>query len=130
MRAYAAPGMTHMRPASSQMDLWPSLGLELDWNTLFTFSKKAEHFRPPSPAIMALGASFEPAAHGFSGPLATCISAHMTTGDIHNTLNSTFKNLGIPPRHEFDGGGLRGFGVQAATQDSIADVREDAARAY
>ncbi|KUJ13773.1 alcohol oxidase [Mollisia scopiformis] len=123
-------GMTYIRPASSQMDLWPSIGLELDWAKLFAFSKKGEHFQPPSASLTALGASYQPFDHDFRGPLKTCISPLMTSGIIHDILNSTFKNLGIPPRHEFDGGELRGFGTQACTQDSVAEVREDAARAY
>ena len=119
-----------MRPASSQMDLWPSLGLELDWKKLFTFSKKGEHFQPPSSNLTALGASYEELAHGFRGPLSTCISPHMTPGDIHDVFNTTFKKLGIPPRQELNGGELKGFAVQQVTQDGIADVREDAGRAY
>lgn len=122
--------MTYMRPASSQMDLWPSLGLELDWKKLFACSKKGEHFQPPSAALTALGASYEPLDHGYQGPLATCISPHIVSGKVHDVFNTTFKKLGIPPRHEFNGGDLRGFGIQQATQDGIADIREDAARAY
>jgi len=45
--------MTYIRPASSQMNLWPSLGLEMDWNLLLSFGKKGEHFQPPSPALIA-----------------------------------------------------------------------------
>ena len=123
-------GMTYMRPTSSQMNLWPSLGLELDWTKLFNFSKKGEHFQPPSSALTALGASYDSPAHGFHGPLTTCITPHAEPGEIHNIFNTTFKKLGIPPRHEFNGGELRGFGVQMVTQDGLADVREDAARAY
>lgn len=121
-----------MRPASSQMDLWPSLGLELDWSTLFAFSKRSEHFQPPSPNLTAsIGASYEESAHGFHGPLSTCITPHATRpGAIHNVFNETFQKLGVPPRPEFNGGELRGFGVQMVTQDGLADVREDAARAY
>lgn len=122
--------MTYIRPASSQIDLWPSLGLELDWDKYFAAGKKGEHFQVPSPALTALGANFENSSHGFTGPLQTCISPHMITGDFHDILNSTFKSMGIPPRPDFDGGELRGFGVQAVTQDGIADTREDAARAY
>ena len=122
--------MTYIRPASSQIDLWPSLGLELDWNKLFACSKKGEHFQLPSSALTALGASYQSSAHGFRGPLATCISPHITSSDIHDVFNSTFQILGIPSRHEFDGGELRGFGLQVSTQDGLADIREDAARAY
>ncbi|OQV01030.1 hypothetical protein CLAIMM_06447 [Cladophialophora immunda] len=122
--------MTYIRPASAQIDLWPSLGLELNWTDLFTFSKKGEHFQLPSSNLTALGASYQSSAHGFSGPLSTCFSPHITTGDIHEIFNSTFQTLGIPPRREFDGGQLHGYGVQAVTQDGHADVREDAARAY
>lgn len=122
--------MTYIRPASSQIDLWPSLGLELDWEKLLASGKNGESFQVPSPALTALGASFQPSAHGFTGPLSTCISPHATLGDIHDVFNSTFQKLGIPPRPEFCGGELRGFGLQTATQDGIADIREDAARAY
>jgi choline dehydrogenase-like flavoprotein len=122
--------MTYTRPASSQLDLWPSLGLELNWETLLSFAKKGEHFQTPSANLTALGGSFDASAHGFSGPLATCISPHMTTGNIHETFNATFKALGISPRDEFNDGELDGFGVQQVTQDGLADVREDAARAY
>lgn len=119
-----------MRPSSSQIDLWSSLGLDIDWNVLFNSSTKGEHFQPPSPAQTLLGACYEQTDHGFSGPLTTCISPHMTGGDIHDIFNTTFKKLGVSPRCDFNGGDLRGFGVQMVTQDGIADVREDAARAY
>ncbi|KAL9114928.1 MAG: hypothetical protein Q9227_001171 [Pyrenula ochraceoflavens] len=127
-------GMTYIRPASSQIDLWSSLGLDLNWEKLFAFAKKGEQFQVPSPALTALGASYEASAHGFTGPLSTCNSPYIITGDIHEVFNSTFQSLGIPPRHEFNGGELRGFGVQEVTQEvtqnGLASTREDAARAY
>lgn len=119
-----------MRPASSQIDLWPSLGLDLNWTTYLAAGKKGEIFTPPSPAQVTLGAGYNSSVHGFTGPLTTCISPHMTTGDIHNIFNDTFKALGIPPRDDFDGGELRGFGVQVVTQNEAEDIREDAAHAY
>lgn len=119
-----------MRPTSSQMDLWPSYGLEMDWNILFKGSKAGEAFQPPSSELTAMGACYEASNHGFDGPLATCVSPHMVTGDLHNIFNSTFKALGIPPRCDLNGGELRGFAVQMTTQDGNADIREDAARAY
>lgn len=119
-----------MRPASSQIDLWPSLGLEIDWDILFNFSRKGELFRPPSANLTAIGACYEQSDHGFSGPLTTCIAPHAIQGDLHDILNTTFKEVGIPPRCEFNGGDLVGFGIQMVTQDNVADVREDAARAY
>ncbi|KAJ9504007.1 hypothetical protein H2202_000063 [Exophiala xenobiotica] len=123
-------GMTYIRPSKSQIDLWPSLGLELDWNRYFTASKKGEHFRPPTSNLSALGAAYQNSSHGYAGPLDTCINPHIIGGDIHDIFNSTFKKLGIPPRCDFCGGDLRGFGIQDVTVDQIADVREDAARAY
>lgn len=54
----------------------------------------------------------------------------MTNSSIHDIFNTTFKNLGISTRDEFNGGDLIGFGVQMATQDVVADVRDDAGRAY
>lgn len=123
-------GLTFIRPASSQIDLWPSLGLDLDWNKLFAYGKKSERFRIPPPSIQALGGRYVAANHGFDGLLDTCISQHMPSSDIHTVFNDTMKNLGIPPIADFDGGELRGFGCQPVTQDSVLDVREDAARAY
>lgn len=122
--------MTYIRPSSSQINLWPSLGLELDWDTLFNYSIKSEHFQPPTANSTALGACYDDADHGFDGPLATTISPHMQTGDLHQTLNDTFQAFNIPPRCEFNAGDLRGFGVQMSTQDGHANVRESSARAY
>lgn len=122
--------MTYMRPASSQMNLWPSLGLEINWDILFNYSKKGENFSPPGPKLTPLGADYVPSDHGYSGPLTTCISPHITSTDIHNTFNTTFKTLGIGPRYEFNGGDLLGFGIQMCTQNERLDIREDAAQAY
>lgn len=55
---------------------------------------------------------------------------HLTPGDIHDIFNTTMKHLGIQPNHEFNNGELNGFGVQQATQNVQADIREDAAKAY
>lgn len=119
-----------MRPSSSQIDLWPSLGLEIDWDILFNSSKSGEDFHPPDAALTAIGACYNESDHGFGGPLATCIAPHAPTSDIHNVFNTSLQQVGISPRCEFNGGELIGFGVQMATQDNVADVREDAARAY
>lgn len=122
--------MTYMRPSDSQIDLWPSLGLELDWNILFNYSKKSEDFSPPGPKLRALGADYVPSDHGYNGPLTTCVSPYMTDTDIHDTFNTTMRNLGIQPRYEFNGGALIGFGIQEATQNEQLDIREDAGQAY
>lgn len=119
-----------MRPTSSQVNLWPSYGLEIDWNVLFNASKSGEAFQAPSHKLAALGACYEEGSHGFDGPLATCVSPHMGRSDLHTIFNSTFKALGISPQCELNGGELRGFAVQTTTQDGIADIRADAARAY
>ncbi|KAI1118175.1 hypothetical protein F5Y14DRAFT_401329 [Nemania sp. NC0429] len=123
-------GMTYMRPSSSQINTWPSLGLEIDWNLLFNYSARGEHFQLPSQALIELGAGYEPLAHGYDGPVKTCISPNISTSDLHDILNSTFRALGIPPRHEFNHGDLRGFGYQSATIDRHLGIRDDAARAY
>lgn len=119
-----------MRPSDSQINLWPSLGLEIDWDILFNWSKKSEDFSPPGPKLRALGADYVPSDHGYSGPLTTCVGPHIISTDIHDTFNSTMKNLGIHPRYEFNGGDLLGFGIQECTQNERLDVREDSGRAY
>lgn len=122
--------MTYLRPSSSQINIWPSLGVDLDWDTLFSNSKKSEHFQRPSSELSSLGASYNLSAHGLNGPLAVSFHPHLTTGNLHDTFNQTWKNLGIPPNLEFNSGELRGFGALPQTLDGEADVREDAARAY
>ncbi|KAI1259766.1 GMC oxidoreductase-domain-containing protein [Xylariaceae sp. FL1019] len=123
-------GMTYLRPSSSQMDLWPSVGLEIDWDILFNYSARGEQYQIPSQALIDLGAGYEPLAHGYDGPVKTCISPNISTSNLHDILNSTFQALGTPPRSEFNDGDLRGFGYQSATIDRQLGIRDDAARAY
>lgn len=119
-----------MRPTDSQINVWPSLGLELDWDIVFNYSKKSEDFSPPGPKLRALGADYVPLDHGYDGPLTTCVSPNIISTNIHNTFNATMKAMGISPRYEFNGGELLGFGIQEATQNDRLNVREDAGRAY
>ncbi|KAI1174485.1 hypothetical protein F4777DRAFT_381833 [Nemania sp. FL0916] len=123
-------GMTYTRPASSQINIWPSLGLEINWDLLFKYSTRGEHFQVPSQALIDLGAGYEPLAHGYSGPVKDCISPNISTSNLHDALNATFRALGVPARHEFNHGDLRGFGYQSATIDRHLGIRDDAARAY
>ena len=122
-------GMTYMRASDSQLNVWPSLGLELDWEIVFNYSKKGEDFTPPSARLRALGADYVPFDHGESGPLTTCISPHITATNIHNTFNSSWKAMGVEPRYEFDGGDLLGFGIQMCTQNAQLNIRESSAQA-
>lgn len=119
-----------MRPARDQIDLWPSLGLEIDWDILFNNSRKGENFQIPSQRLIDLGAGYESSAHGFDGPLLTCISPNIATSDTNDIFTQSMEAVGIPHRIEFNGGDLRGAGIQQATQNSTAKIREDAARAY
>lgn len=119
-----------MRPTRDQIDLWPSLGLEIDWDILFNSSKKGEHFQLPQQKLVDLGATYNASAHGFDGPLTTCTSPHISTLDTNDIFRQSMEAMGIPPRAEFNGGDLRGAGIQQVTQDGIADIREDSARAY
>ncbi|KAI0146259.1 hypothetical protein GGR57DRAFT_479318 [Xylariaceae sp. FL1272] len=123
-------GMTYLRPSSSQMDLWPSLGLEIDWNILFNYSTRGEQYQIPSQATLDLGAGYEPLAHGYHGPVKTCLNPNISTSNIHDIFNQTFQALGTPPRAEFNDGELRGFGYQIATIDRERAIRDDAAQAY
>lgn len=122
--------MTYMRPTRSQIDLWPSLGLELDWDILYNYSKKSEQFLIPDDELLDVGVAYDASVHGYTGPLTTSFSQHLSRSDLHEIFNQTMQAINIPPRNEFNGGDLRGFGIQMVTQNSTADIREDAARAY
>lgn len=124
-------GMTYIRPQAAQIDLWQELGLTgWNWSSLFSYAKKSEHFQPPSPLLVSEGAAYLASAHGFSGPLDVSFNPDLTQGDVHELMNETWQELGIPYIPELNEGSLRGFTVWPQTLDSTADVREDAARAY
>ncbi|WDK22041.1 GMC oxidoreductase [Colletotrichum graminicola] len=125
-------GLAYTRAESSQVDAWEKLGNEgWNWNALFPYYLKSEHFQTPEPARQVAGhLEYESKDHGENGPLLTGWTFGQTNGTIPAVLNSTYKNLGLPWNEDVNGGNMVGFSVFPRTVDQENAVREDAARAY
>jgi choline dehydrogenase-like flavoprotein len=123
--------MTWVRGEQAQVDSWGTIGNEgWSWDELFPYYKKSEDFTIPSPPQLAAGASYDPADHGEGGPLKVGYPYDLQNGSLHDSVETAWKSLGIPPILDANGGDVRGFIVEQRTVDRDANVREDAARAF
>ncbi|KAK2012085.1 GMC oxidoreductase [Colletotrichum eremochloae] len=125
-------GMAYTRAEASQIDAWEQLGNEgWNWDALFPYYLKSEHFQAPEPVRqVASHLEYESQDHGNNGPLLTGWTYGQTNGTIPTVLNSTFQNLGLPWNEDVNGGNMVGFSIFPRTVDQENTVREDAARAY
>jgi choline dehydrogenase-like flavoprotein len=123
--------MTYVRAEKSQIDSWEAIGNPgWSWDDLFPYYKKQEYFDYPTAAQIAAGASDVASDHGEDGPLKVGYSYGLLNGSFHETVETTWRDLGIPHTPDANGGHVRGFTVWQSTLDREANVREDAARAY
>ncbi|KAK1671888.1 GMC oxidoreductase [Colletotrichum godetiae] len=125
-------GLAYTRAEASQIDAWEQLGNEgWNWDALFPYYLKSEHFQTPESARQVAGRlEYETNVHGEDGPLLTGWTYGQTNGTMPAVLNSTFQNLGLPWNEDVNGGNMVGFSVFPRTVDQANAVREDAARAY
>ncbi|GJC81557.1 glucose oxidase [Colletotrichum liriopes] len=125
-------GMAYTRAEASQIDAWEQLGNKgWNWDALFPYYLRSEHFQTPEPARQVAGhLDYEAELHGEDGPLLTGWTYGQTNGTIPTVLNSTFQNLGLHWNEDVNGGNMVGFSVFPRTVDQEQAVREDAARAY
>ncbi|OHE92089.1 GMC oxidoreductase [Colletotrichum orchidophilum] len=125
-------GMAYTRAESSQIDAWEKLGNKgWNWDALFPYYLKTEHFQTPEPVRQAAGhLEYQADVHGEEGPLLTGWTFGQTNGTIPTVLNSTFQNLGLDWNEDVNGGSMVGFSVFPRTVDQANSVREDAARAF
>ncbi|KAJ0158987.1 Glucose oxidase [Colletotrichum tanaceti] len=125
-------GMAYTRAEASQIDAWERLGNEgWNWDALFPYYLRSEHFQTPEPARQAAGRlEYQAELHGEDGPLLTGWTYGQTNGTVPALLNSTLRNLGLPWNEDVNGGNMVGFSVFPRTVDQERAVREDAARAY
>ena len=124
-------GATYVRAQKAQIDAWEKLGIKgWNWESLMPYYKKSENLQPPSPSLRKIGAEYEPAVHGFDGPLDVGWSKYIMKGTAHEVLNETWQALGLPFNKDQSDGELRGFAVWPSTIDSVRSIRADAARSY
>ncbi|KAL1648841.1 hypothetical protein SLS58_002021 [Diplodia intermedia] len=125
-------GMTYIRSESVQIDAWEKLGNSgWNWDSLYPYYKKSEHFVPPTPSQAADGAAYNPEYHGTDGPLD--VGWQYAAPQRNNSaaiIKATWENVGIPYNEDVNGGYMRGYSVWPFTVNVAASIREDAARAY
>ncbi|KAF2164106.1 GMC oxidoreductase [Zasmidium cellare ATCC 36951] len=124
-------GATYVRASRAQIDAWEDLGNEgWNWDSLWPYYLKSEHFQPPTPDLVAKGAEYEASAHGTGGHVGVGWSNYTMGGNAHSVINQTYQNLGIPYNRDQSTGDLHGFSVFPSTIDSKLEIRSDAARSY
>ncbi|KAL1635596.1 hypothetical protein SLS56_001649 [Neofusicoccum ribis] len=125
-------GMTYIRSETVQIDVWEELGNSgWNWDSLFHYYKKSEHFEPPTPSQVANGADYNPDYHGFEGYLDVgWQSIAPQSGNASAIVRKTWENVGMPYNKDVNGGYMRGHGVWPFTLDAKTSIREDSARAY
>ncbi|KAF2717782.1 GMC oxidoreductase [Polychaeton citri CBS 116435] len=127
----AINGGTYVRADRPQIDAWEHLGnTGWSWDSLSPYYVKSEHFQVPGPELAAKGAEYEASIHGYNGPLRVGWSNYTIGGDVHELVNQTWQNLGIPYNQDQSTGNLHGFSVFPSTADTRFEVRADAARSY
>lgn len=134
---YANPrllGWVYVRGDKAQYDAWETLGNPgWNWNTVFPYAKKGEHFEPPTPAQTAALATYDPAAHGFTGPLAVSFPFDVSNSSYAAKASKTFASFGLSPIRDLNGGAMHGTSLAplAVDRDGGGDGRRaSSASAY
>ncbi|KAJ5670514.1 uncharacterized protein N7477_005877 [Penicillium maclennaniae] len=127
-------GMAYLRAQAAQIDAWETVGNEgWNWKNLFHYYRKGEQFQGDNfPWLEGSGVAYDPAFHGFDGPLKVGWSESQLNDGLAQTLNTTYQNMPVPVPYNIDpnGGQMVGFSLYPKTVDSKMNIREDAARAY
>ncbi|KAF3008226.1 hypothetical protein E8E14_009712 [Neopestalotiopsis sp. 37M] len=125
-------GMAYTRTESAQVDAWELVGNKgWNWNSLFPYYLKSEHFQAPSEAREAAGhLSYETEDHGFDGPLLTGWPYSVTNTSLVGDVAATYDSVGLSVNPDLNGGSMVGFSVFPSHVNQKLNVREDAARAY
>ena len=128
-------GMVYLRAQTAQIDAWEAAGNKgWNWKNLFPYFKKGEQFQSPEKYsfLDGSGVTYDPAYHGFNGPLKVGWSSTQLNDGLAQKMNTTYKNLDVPVQFNKDpnGGDMIGYSLYPKTVDSELNIREDAARAY
>ncbi|KAF9518736.1 GMC oxidoreductase [Hydnum rufescens UP504] len=118
------------RPASGEIDALQSLGNPgWGWNNLFKYIKKAEQFQHPSATYAAANNfTYDPSAHGTSGPVKNSFSVFVSDGQLPWT--SALNELGIPTIFEALGGQDVGAWYTPSAIDAMTQTRSYATTAH
>lgn len=125
--------MTYIRPDRAQIDAWQDrLGNpEWSWEDLFPTYLYSEKFQPPTPAQADDGVTYDPSAHGYSGPVHVGWQNELAGRFLYDAVESTWtQDLGFTPIDDVNTGEPGGFSVWPLTLDRLQNIRWDAAQAY
>jgi choline dehydrogenase len=123
--------MTYIRAQKAQINAWEALGNPgWNWDTLLPYYKKAEHYDAPTPAQALVGGTYEPLAHGETGPLHVGYPFELANGSFFSTARDTWAALGQPLNRDVNTGDVHGFDVWPKTCVRDLELRADAAQAY
>ncbi|KAJ5199647.1 Glucose-methanol-choline oxidoreductase [Penicillium cf. griseofulvum] len=128
-------GMVYLRAQAAQIDAWETVGNKgWNWKSMLPYFKKSEKFQDPAqyPFLDGSGVAFDPAYHGFTGPLKVGWSSTQLNDGLAQKMNATYQNLEVPVQYNRDpnSGDMVGYSLYPKTVDSELNIREDAARAY
>ena len=128
-------GMVYLRAQTSQINAWEKIGNKgWNWDNLFPYYRKSEHLQIPSNYswFKGSGIAYNPAYHGFNGPLKVGWTSTQLNDGLAQTVNVTYQNMTIPIPYNEDpnGGQMVGYTLYPKTVDTELNIREDAARAY
>ncbi|KAJ5269806.1 hypothetical protein N7505_005564 [Penicillium chrysogenum] len=128
-------GLVYLRAQAAQIDAWEAIGNKgWNWKTLLPYFKKGEQLQDPAkyPVLDGSGITFDPAYHGFTGPLKVGWPSNQLNDGLAQKLNATYQNLDVPVQFNRDpnSGDMVGYSLYPKTLDYELNIREDAARAY
>ncbi|CAI7611892.1 unnamed protein product [Penicillium glandicola] len=128
-------GMVYLRAQAAQINAWETVGNKgWNWESLLPYYKKGEQLQDPAqyPFLDGSGVAFDPAYHGFTGPLKVGWTSTQLNDGLAQKMNTTYQNLEVPVQYNRDpnGGDMVGYSLYPMTVDSELNIREDAARAY
>lgn len=110
--------MVYIRGDKAGYDAWKDLGNEgWNWESIFSYAKKGEHFVPPGKVQIAGGAKYDQEAHGEQGPLTVGFPPVISTSSFYNSARSTWKALGLASIDDLNGGDPHGFAAAPQTLD-------------
>ena len=128
-------GMVYLRAQSSQIDAWEKIGNDgWNWDNLFPYFRKGEQFQVPThySFLEGTGVAYDPAYHGYTGPLKVGWPQTQLNNGLAQTLNVTYQAMSpaVPYNKDPNGGQMVGYTVFPKTVNTDTNLREDAARAY
>ncbi|CAI4216065.1 unnamed protein product [Parascedosporium putredinis] len=127
----AINGMAYIRGHKAQIDAWETLGNPgWNWDALLHYALKSENYTIPNDSQLAAGATYDPAYHGFEGPVHTGYPLSLSNGSASPVIIAAWESLLLPHNPDLNGGNTHGFSIGPLTVEAATNLRSDAASAY